>query len=1018
MNKYNLVNNLSGWLVFLISAIVYLLTMEPNSSFWDCGEFIATAYKLQVTHPPGAPLFLLVGRFFSLFASDTSNVAMMINAMSALVSAFTIMFLFWTITHLTKKIIVGKNEIDYSKLIIIIGSGFVGALAYTFSDTFWFSAVEGEVYASSSLFTALIFWAILKWENVSEEKYANRWLILIAYLMGLSIGIHLLGLLAIPAIAYVYYFKNYKVSKRGIIYTLIISVIILGFIQYGIIPGVVRLASLFELLFINGFGLPYNSGLIFFIVVLFGATGFGIYITYKKGKVLLNTILLSIVVILIGYSSFTMVVVRSLANPPMDMNNPENVFSLLSYLNREQYGDRPLFSGQYYNAPLDTENPYKKGSKTYIKKDDKYVVSRTGEDPNFDKRFTTFFPRMYSPKEKHIKAYKSWGKIKGTSIKVINSRGEQEKRKKPKFSENLRFFFSYQLGHMYFRYFMWNYAGRQNGVQGHGELLNGNWISGIPFVDKLLIGEQDDLTDRMINDKTRNTYYLLPFLLGIIGLLFNYKKTPRDFVVVMLLFFFTGIAIVLYLNQHPYQPRERDYAYAGSFYAFAIWIGLGTAAIYDFLKKKLDGKFSSVIAVLLCLIFVPGILARENWDDHDRSGRYTTRDFASNYLNSCAPNAILFTNGDNDTFPLWYVQEVEGIRTDIRVINLSLLNTDWYIDQMKRKAYDSEPVPFKMASEKYTQGTRDVVYLIDRIGDYISLKQAMDFVADDDIRTKIPQATELDYIPSKKLKIAVDSAKIISSGTVSPENADKIVKEIKWNINRNYILKNDLMVLDLIANNNWERPIYFAITVGTENYLNLEEYFQLEGLAYRFVPVKTKRNNGYIGSINTDVMYDNIMNKFKFGRINDSTVFLNEDILRMSMNLRSNFYRLANELINENKKDSAIAVLDKCHKLMPDKLVPFNYFNLPIAECYYKLNKFERANEIIKILVNISQQNLKYFFSLDKTQIKLVENEISKNMMIIQEGARLTKRFAQKELNKKIEDTLNILYTEYTTSIK
>ncbi|MBE9468391.1 MAG: DUF2723 domain-containing protein [Bacteroidetes bacterium] len=1013
MKKYNLYNNIFGWGAFLIAAIVYLLTIEPTTSFWDCGEFIATSFKLEVGHPPGAPLFMIIARFFSLFAKDTAHVAIMINSMSALASAFTIMFLFWTITHLAKRIIIKNNEITPGNLIAVLGSGLVGALAYTFSDSFWFSAVEGEVYASSSLFTAVVFWAILKWEDVADEKHANRWIILIAYLMGLSIGVHLLNLLAIPALVFIYYFKKYEVTKTGIVKTIILSILILGATVYGIIPGVVKLASYFELLFVNGFGMPYNSGVVFYILLLISLIVWSLHYTFKHKKVVLNTIITAFTVILIGYSSFAMIIIRSAADLPMDENNPENVFSFLSYLNREQYGDRPLVKGQYFNSPLDKEKPYSDKT-TYVKKNKKYVLIKIGQSYNYDKRFTTFFPRMFSSqKPEHIKTYKDWAKIKGTPITITNRQGERETINKPTFGENLKFFFKYQVGYMYFRYFMWNFSGRQNDIQGNGDNINGNWISGINFIDNARIGSQENLPQSMLNNKARNKYYMLPFLLGLIGFFFQYKKDGKNFWVVSLLFILTGIAIVVYLNQAPQQPRERDYAYAASFYAFAIWIGLGVLGIHNFLSKKTPAKLSAIVTTILCLAFVPGLMASENWDDHDRSNRYTARDFASNYLNSCEKNAIIFTNGDNDTFPLWYAQEVEGIRTDIRVINLSLLQTDWYIDQMKRKAYDSEAVPFSLTSDKYIQGTRDIVYVIERIKSHIDLKEAINFVADDNPKTKIPQAPDLDYFPSKKFSISVDSAKVISNGTVNIKDADKIVKTIKWDIKKDYVLKNNLMVLDLLANNEWERPIYFAITVGSDNYLQLEEYFQLEGLAYRLVPIKTKSRDGQIGRIATDIMYNNMMNKFKFGGINDSTVYLDENNLRMTMNLKSNFARLANALIDEGKKDSAVAALDRCMELMPDKLIPFNYFNVLVTDSYYKAGEYKKANNIAKRLSKISQDNLQYFLSLPKKYQMSNDFEIRKNISVLQELARLSGLYDQKELNASLEKDFRMLFTKY-----
>ncbi len=702
MKIYKKLNNIIGWIIFAIATVVYIITSEPTASFWDCGEYIATAYKLQVGHPPGAPLFQLLGRFFSLFAfGDSSLVARMINTMSALSSSFTILFLFWSITMLAKKIVLASGEITKAKMYAIFGSGIVGALAFTFSDSFWFSAVEGEVYAMSSFFTAIVFWAILKWEETADEDHSYRWLILIAYLIGLSIGVHLLNLLAIPAITFVYYFKKYKPTKKGIFITLIISFIILTVIMYIIIPWIVQLAGLFERFFVNAIGLPFNTGTIIYFILLISGIIWGLIYTKKHKKVILNTIILGFIFILIGYSSFFLLIIRSNANTPIDENNPEDAISLLAYLNREQYGDWPLLHGQYYNAPLVDR---KDGNPVYIKDKEKgkYVISddRKNTIPVYDSRYETIFPRMWSSTETiYVDDYKRWAGIKR----------DPDNKHIPTFGENLRFFFKYQLGHMYLRYFMWNFAGRQNDIQGRGGLLKGNWISGINFIDEWRLGPQNNLPESMEN-KGRNKFYFLPLILGLIGLFYQFNKNYKDGIVVSLLFIMTGIAIVIYLNQYSPQPRERDYAYAATFYAFAIWIGLGVLSIFDFFAKKFKLKISAFATILVCLILVPGIMAKDGWDDHDRSGRYTALQVAKNYLNSCAQNAILFTNGDNDTFPLWYMQEVENYRTDIKLINTSLFAKDWYIDQQKRKTYKADPIPSQLTHKQYREGSLDVAY--------------------------------------------------------------------------------------------------------------------------------------------------------------------------------------------------------------------------------------------------------------------------------------------------------------------
>ena len=1016
MEKFKIINRITGWIIFLISAIVYLMTIEPTTSFWDCGEFIATAFKLEVGHPPGAPLFMIIGRFFALFAGDVSRVAMMVNAMSGLASAFTILFLFWSITHMAKKMFPEDTDLTLGQIIAIIGSGAVGALAYTFSDTFWFSAVEGEVYALSSLFTAVVFWAILKWENIAHEKHANRWLILIAYLMGLSIGVHLLNLLAIPAIVFVYYFRNYNVSKAGIVKALIVSVAILGSIMYVIIPGVVTVGKWFELLFVNSFGLPYKSGIIFYIILIIGLVSWALNYTYKKKQVVLNTIVLAVTVILIGYSSFSMIVIRSLANTPMDENNPETIFNLYHYLNREQYGDRPLVKGQYFNAPIvDSEDPY-----TWRQKDGKYVkVYSLNSRYEYDKRFVTIFPRMWSQTNPdHAKEYKRWADIKGRKVPVTNYNGEQEIRYVPTFGENLKFFFSYQLGHMYWRYFMWNFSGRQNDTQGHGELMNGNWITGINFIDDKLIGPQENLPEHWKNQKSRNVYYMLPLLLGILGFFFQLRRKLNDFVVVLLLFVLTGIAIVVYLNQYPLQPRERDYAYAGSFYAFTIWIGLGVLSIYNFLHKKLPAIASAGIATTLCLVAVPAVMANQNWDDHDRSNRYIARDFAYNYLNSCAPNAILFTHGDNDTFPLWYAQEVEGIRTDVRIVNLSLLNTDWYIDQMKLKAYDSEPVPFGMEQEQYLNGVRDVIYINDRINDYVNLKQAIDFVASDDKRTRIQVGEDewIDYLPSNKFIIPVDAETVLANGTVKPENADQIVPEIRFTLNKSRITKNELMILDLLAHNNWERPVYFVST-ASDGDVGLNDYMQLEGFAYRLVPIKTPAK-GFLetGRIDTDIMYKKLMEEFRWGNMNDPDIWIDHTIDRTTsvIKIRNNFTRLAKELMNKGENEKALAVLDKCVEIMPSHNFKYDLFVLDMVDTYYKLGAKEKAENISSEFAEISEKELLYYFSLPANYAASLDYEIQLAVHYLQRLHEAAKRNGSTELSEKIEASLNNAFSLYS----
>ncbi|MBL4752539.1 MAG: DUF2723 domain-containing protein [Flavobacteriales bacterium] len=1004
--EYKKLNNILGWSTFLVAAFTFLSTIEPTVSFWDCGEYIATAFKLEVGHPPGGPFFQMLGRLVTMF-TPADKAALMINGLSAMCSAFTILFLFWSITALAKKLIErsGRSMEEYKWA--VLGAGVIGGLSYTWSDTFWFSAVEGEVYAMSSFFTAFVFWAILKWETIPKDQYPDRWIVLIAYLMGLSIGVHLLNLLTIPALAFVYYFKKEEVSRIGIIKTVIISFLILFGIQYGIVQYMIKAGSYFELAFVNGLGMPFGTGMIVYALLIIAGVIYGLKWTHDKNKPQWNTVILCFMMICIGYSSYGQIVVRSAANPPMDENNPENVFAFISYLSREQYGDRPLAHGQYFNAPLDKRKPYKDGSPVYwpdpVK--GKYVVTDDKKQsiPNYDSKFKSVFPRMYSDKKNHVRAYKRWSGFKGTN------------KKKPSFGENLRFFFTYQINWMYTRYFFWNFVGRQNDLQGHGSILNGNWYSGIPFIDEFHLGPQDDLPESMTNNKAYNRLYGLPFLLGLLGLFFHYYSDKKGFTVVMILFLLTGLGIIVFLNQYPYQPRERDYAYAASFYAFAIWIGLGVMGLYELVKKYLSGNRGAIASIVVSAA-VPAIMVSEEWDDHDRSGLYTARDFAANYLQSCEKNAILFTNGDNDTFPLWYAQEVEGIRTDVRVMNLSLSNTDWYIDQMSRKAYDSDPVPFSMTSDMYRQGTRDYIpfYENKNVKGHRELSELMDFVKSDSPQAKIKTQSGkwLNYLPTKKFSLKVPKDKVVSNGTVKPEMADRIVDRLIWEKKGNYVLKNSLMQLDMLQNNDWDRPVYFAITVGGDAYLQLENYFQLEGLAYRLVPIRTGGQAGQVGRVDTDIMFDNVMNKFRWGGM-DGDVYMGETNMRMTYNLRNNFARLADALLQENKVDSAVQVLDKCIAVMPDHSIPYNFFMTPVAEAYYRAGETEKANALVTRLGEIYEDDLDYYLSLRGDFAKDIGQETGRAIQVYQRLVQLTQRYKQEELHTKLKDKYTIFQGDY-----
>ena len=1074
--KYKLLNNLTGWAVFIVAAITYLLTIEPTASFWDCGEFILTGFRQSVGHPPGAPVFMLTSRFFSLFASDTTQIARMINSSSAIFSALTILFLFWTITHLAKKVVVAERsrsmvdersrsvadesqEMTTGQLIGILGAGLVGSLAFAFSTSFWFSAVEAEVYAFSSLFTAVVVWAMLKWEDVADKPFADHWIIFICYLMGLSVGVHLLNLLTIPVLFLIYYFKKFNASIKGTLIALLVSVAALGIVMYGLIPGSIEMASWFELLFVNVLHFSFNSGVIVYVIAAIGILAWAVIATYgnnptqmkiafffsvvilgipfigdgwfiptviilallvwlffiKKSIItprLLNVLTLSMAVFFIGYLSYSMIIIRSNANPPMDQNSPDNVFSLQNYLNREQYGSRPLFYGPYFNAEvkLNRRNDgcypaIEEGATIWAKditsKQDRYMRNGRTMHYVFDSSFNTLFPRMYSPA--HADAYKSWVNITGSPVEYDQC-GNMITVMKPTFGENLTFFFAYQLNYMYWRYFMWNFSGRQNDLQGQGEAHKGNWITGINFIDNIRVGNYppDDFpffakikylfqNDRNVmpetaNNRAHNKYYMLPFLLGLAGLLYQLYSKRRgmeSFWLVGLLFFMTGIAIVLYLNQTPMQVRERDYAYVGSFYAFAVWIGFGVMALIKGLMaigKKLDQTVAASVATLLAL-GVPVLMASQNWDDSDRSGRYTMRDFGQNYLSSCEPNAIIFTNGDNDTFPLWYNQEVEGFRTDVRVCNLSYLQTDWYINQMRRASYESAPLPINLPPINYMEGTRDVSSVKALIKEPLDLTVALQFfngnTVDDSGRH---------FMPSRDLYLPVNKEEVLKNGVVSPEKADSIVERINIKLG-NTIAKNEYMILQMLQDNHWQRPVYYATTVGEEANLGLADYLRLEGIARRITPL---RQDG--GGVNADVMFDNLMHKFKWGGIENPNVYLDENIRRMCNTFRFMFGQLIQTLLDEGKTDKALQATDYCMKVIPETAVSHNYFSVNFADYYYQLGKPEQAEALIQQIAQQSSENLNWFFSLRTDAMYSAVNDITEQLFALQQIIKITQK--------------------------
>ncbi len=1040
--KYQKINNLFGWLAFLIAALTYILTLEPYGSFWDCGEFIACAYRLQVAHQPGAPLFTMIGKLFSLLAANRKQVAYCINLSSALASAATIMFLFWTITALAKKILVKRAlEFDTATTTLIIGAGLVGALAYAWSDTFWFSAVEAEVYALSSLCTAIVFWAIMKWDAHADEPGADKWIIFIAYVMGLSIGIHLLNLLAIPAIACVYYFRRTpKTTAKGTIAALFIGVIIVAAVLWGIIQYVVKGAAYADLLFVNTFNLGFWSGAtVFFILIIITMTAGIIYtikpvkqtilisaiafilvlgisggifgaivgiaivafleyvVKIREKRAALNMILTCTVFILFGYSSFAMLIIRAKAHTNLNNSQPDNAFALLSYLNRDQYGDTPLLYGQYYDSKAVDQ---KEGATIYRKGKEKYEVAGKKQNLIYDRN--TLFPRMFSDKAEHVGFYKDWMHI-----------GEGQS---PTFADDLGFFFSWQVNQMYTRYLLWNFVGRQNDADGqNNNATDGNWISGIKPIDAMRLGNQSALPPSITADKAYNRMFFLPLILGLIGAFYHFKRNQKDAGVVGLLFFFTGFAILLYLNQDPLQPRERDYAYAGSFYAFAIWIGIGTLFMAEKLRKITSAQIASVGATVLCLLCVPVLMAFQEWDDHDRSTKTTPPDMAFNYLNSCAPNAILFTYGDNDTYPLWYLQEVENVRPDVRIVNLSLLGTDWYIRQMKQKMNESAPLPITMPNEKFEAGVRDVTYYNDsKLPGNVELKDVFDFITSDDARAKVEyeNGQSMNYLPTKNLKLTVNADAVIHSGTATEADKGRILPEIDWKYPGNYVTKDNLAMMDILTHNNWKRPVYFAITVGNDNMMGLDKYMYNEGFAYRLEPFKPDTTAGAGGATersNTMKMYNNVMKKFKWGNMKNARYLDHESRTMFYPVILRTFLTLAENLYKEGHPDLARNVLDRYEAVMPD-LNPYTDVAIRkfyLADLAYQINDKPIGEKTVNQIMGYVSDQLNYYASMDDNNRRMQSRDIQLCISVLNELIKLTEDNKEAALNKKVSALIN-----------
>jgi hypothetical protein len=1036
--NYNKINNIFGWAAGIIASITYILTLEPSTSFWDCGEFIACIFRLQVAHQPGAPLFTMIGKVFSLLSfGDNFKVAYFTNMASALSSGATILFLFWTITALAKKLLVkAGEELTQTNLILIMGSGLVGALAYTFSDTFWFSAVESEVYAQSSLCTAVVFWAILKWEAHADEPRADKWIIFIAYVMGLSIGIHLLNLLVIPAIALVIYFRRAKnVTTNGTLWSFILGVITVALILWGVIQFTVKGAAFSDLLFVNTLGMGFGSGAIVFFLLVIGVLASGIYYTIKPSttylgiaiacfvvlltisagivgfiaaaailalleyvlkvrerRAALNRVLICATFILFGYSSFVMIVIRAKAGTNLNNSDPQDAFALNGYLNRDQYGDTPLIYGEYFDSKVTDQT---EGAKIYRRGEKEYEVAGKKLNTIYDRN--TLFPRMFSQKPGHAEFYRMWSQL-----------GPEEN---PTMATNIGFFSSWQVTQMYTRYFLWNFVGRANEMDGQtAQGIDGSWLSG--FGTK-------ELPSTVTQSKSYNRLYFLPLIIGLMGMVYHFRRNQRDAGVVTVLFFFTGLAIVLYLNQDPLQPRERDYAYAGSFYAFAIWIGLGVLLIAELLSKKINAKTSAIIASVVCLLAAPALMANQEWDDHDRSTKLTPHDIAYDYLTSCAPNAILFTYADNDTYPLWYIQEVEGVRPDVRIVNLSLLGTDWYIRQMKLKMNNSEPLPISMNNDKFKAGIRDVIYYNDaKIAGPVELKEVFDFITSESKESMVQYQSgeSANYLPTKNFKMTVNADDVVKYGTVPADKKGQVVPEMDWTYPGKYVTKDNLAMMDILAHNNWKRPVYFATTVPSDNMLGLDKYLYSEGLAYRLMPFKPDTTAAPTENSNTLIMYNNMINKYKYGNFK-AAKYLDHESLNLFYPLITRLYAtLADNLLKEGHQDLAKKTLKKYEEVMPSQIISSEI----AVRKYYMVESLFRMGETAlgtKLATQIDDylvDQLKFNYTLfQKSDANLNTRDVQLSLSLLNGMATLAKDYKQDALSAKISAQLKDYGTKF-----
>lgn len=1042
MKFFKFWNNITGWAVFAIAAIVYLMTMEPVSSLWDCSEFIATSYKLEVGHPPGAPLFMMLARIATLFAPSPEYVGMAVNAMNSLASAFCILFLFWTITHLARRFVTRNGEeMTPSTVVAVLGSGVVGALAYTFTDTFWFSAIEGEVYALSSMFTALVVWLMLKWEEDADNPHSSKWIVLIAYLMGLSIGVHILNLLAIPSLVLIYYFrKTRQITLKGIVIALLVALLILGFINGIIIPYTVYLGAMVDLFCVNVLSLPVNLGMAVFSLALIAGCGWASWVAQKRGRQLLNIILLSVTMILVGFSSYASVTIRAAANPPMNSNNPNNPHALLSFLNRDQYGSRPLLYGAYYSAPpsgIVEKDIY------YLDEDGKYKEGKVIHGYTYEPQFMHFFPRMWNYAKGD--AYKEWGAYRtkedymrddkgqilrdkqgrpmrhtvldfGKEVTFDPGNGQLHKVVEPTAMEDYHYFLNYQFSYMYLRYFMWNFVGRQSDIQAStSTLTDGNWLSGIKWIDELFVGPQDNLPREIAENKGRNTYYFLPFLLGLLGLVYQLNKDQRNFSIVMLLFIMTGVALVVYFNSSPNEPRERDYVYAGSFYAFSIWIGLGVLAVRDLVAwlMKRRGMAASAAASVVCLS-VPAVLAAQNWDDHDRSGRYFARDIGYNYLMSTLPNSIILNYGDNDTFPLWNNQEIYNVRPDVRIMNTSYLGGEWYIDEMKTRANEAEGVPFSLPKHKYTM-CNDQMVVYNQLDRAVDIREVMDFVRSDDPRTKLRMGDGSleDYIPAKRIALPVNKENALASGIVAEKDRDLMVDTVYINLKRDRLDKSQLMLLDMLANFDWKRPIFMTQFYMFQDF-GLLDYLQFDGYAYRFTPIRTPVTSPWeIGRVDADYTLPLLKEVFRYGNLSDPKVYVDHFIQYnlIASRTRDSFARVAKELLKENRTGEAVELLDMALEKFPTSQIRFSDTNtMPLLECYYAaaaMGSEEAAEKGDALLLEYADtliEYIDYYMQFEGWQADLVSSTMDEKLANLEDLYYLASYAKRNDVVKYIND--------------